>query len=151
MRDRTHTVIGAGGFTLIELMIVVGVVAILAAVALPSYQSHITKTRRSAAAACSLEAAQFMERFYTTNLSYAKTKMGVDVALPTGQCSNDLDDHYTIRLSPTAKVSAKSYTIEAVPKGVQKKNDVKCGMLSLDQTGRKAVDGTASADPKQCW
>ena len=58
------------GFTLIEVMITVAIIAVLTAIAYPSYESHVTKTRRAAAAGCLLERAQFMERFYTTNLSY---------------------------------------------------------------------------------
>src|SRR3546814_19429854 len=64
------------GFTLIELMIVVAIVAILAAIAYPSYINHITKTRRAAGAGCALEAAKFMERFYTTNLRSEERRVG---------------------------------------------------------------------------
>ena len=60
----------AHGFSLIELMIVVLVLGVLMAIAYPSYEAHVTKTRRAVAASCALEAAQFMERFYTTNMSY---------------------------------------------------------------------------------
>ena len=59
----------ARGFTLIELMVVVAIIAILAAIAYPSYTNHVVKTRRAAATACVMEAAHFMERYYTTNLT----------------------------------------------------------------------------------
>lgn len=136
----------AEGFTLIELMIVVAVLAIIAAIAYPSYNSHVTKTRRAAAASCTLEAAQFMERFYTTNLRYNEDRNGNAVALPQLQCIRDIEDHYTVQL---AAVDSASYLVEAVPQGTQAARDEACGALSLDQTGEKDVDG--GAEVKACW
>ena len=135
------------GFTLIELMIVVAIIAIIAAIAYPSYQNHVTKTRRAAAAGCSLEAAQFMERFYTTNLRYDKNQAGTAVALPQTQCASELGDHYTFAL---AAVAANSYSITATPKGGQATRDTKCATLTLDQTGKKGIKGTASK-VDECW
>lgn len=142
-----HAPARSGGFTLIELMIVVAIVAIIAAIAYPSYQNHITKTRRGAAASCSLEAAQFMERFYTTNLRYDTDQAGTAVALPQTQCANELGDHYTFAL---AAVAANSYSITAAPKGGQAARDTKCGTLTLDQTGKKGIKGTATK-VDECW
>lgn len=136
------------GFTLIELMITVAIVGILAAVAYPSYQQHITKTRRAEAKVCLSELAQFMERFYTTNLRYDVDTGGTDVALPSIQCRTELADYYTTQFV-TDSVDARSYTLEAVPKGTQAANDTACGTLSLDQAGVKgsSVSGAATT----CW
>lgn len=58
------------GFTLIELMITVAVIAVLAAIALPSYQRHVLKTNRALAKADLVEIAQLLERYHTVQNSY---------------------------------------------------------------------------------
>ena len=129
------------GFTLLELMIVVAVIAILAAIAYPSYTEYVTKTRRAAAAACAMEAAQYMERYYTTKMTY------VDAGLPQTECRGAIADHYTLQLSGAA--TATTYTVQAVPVpgSVQASRDTKCGTLSINQVGVKGAAGSVA----ECW
>lgn len=124
------------GFTLIELMVVVAVIALLASIAVPSYQRYVIKSRRAAASACLMELAQFAERHRTTTMSYA----GLTAAmLPTTQCRTDLDGHYTFGFAGTP--SAAAFTLQATPQGTQAAKDTDCGTLGVDQKGSKSASG----------
>ncbi len=128
----------AAGFTLIELMITVAVIAVLAAVALPSYQRHVLKTNRALAKADLVEIAQLLERYHTVQNSYD------GFSLPFNQSPRQGNKRYTLSLN--GKATASTYTLQAVPETGQDK-DV-CGTLTLDQAGRKTPDKKTNAE---CW
>jgi type IV pilus assembly protein PilE len=130
----------ASGVTLIELLIVMSIIGILAAIAYPSYQSHIAKTSRKAAQSCLSQYANFMERYYTTNLTY------VNASPPVLGCSTEsnLDRSYSFP-APTV-ATASTYSISAVPTTSQRAKDPgRCGTLTLDQAG------TRGAESSNCW
>ncbi|MEO5831413.1 MAG: type IV pilin protein [Rhodanobacter sp.] len=139
------------GFTLMELMITVVIIAILAAIAWPIYSKYITKTRRVAAEGCLSEYANYMERYYTTNLRYdqdsAATKNTLALANLDCAAPAQTGRFYTYDL-PAASLSVSKYKITAAPKGIQATNDTNCGTLSLTNTGTRSADGTA---PGSCW
>jgi type IV pilus assembly protein PilE len=136
----------ANGFTLIELVVTVAIVAILATIAYASYESFITKSRRAAAATCLQERAQFMERFYTTNLSYLDPATGSAPAV--AQCDAEISGFYQVSYQGAA--TAMTYVLQAIPQGVQATRDTLCGTLTVNQQGVRGEGGTAtSAD--QCW
>lgn len=127
---------GIRGFTLIELMIVVAVVGILAAIAVPSYNDSVRKSRRAQAKADLVEYAQMAERSFTVNNSYT------EFALPTNQSPREGDARYLINAATTAT----TFTITAAPQAGQDAD--KCGTLTIDQAGVK----TPTAAPlDDCW
>lgn len=132
-----------GGFTLLELMIVIVIMGILVAVAVPSYQESVRRSNRKAGAACLLELSQFAERYYTTNLTY----VGLPAPAANG-CVADLAGRYVFG-APTG-VTATTYSYTATAAGVQLA-DAKCMNLGINQTGAKTVSGTNSAAPNECW
>lgn len=125
------------GFTLIELMIVVAIVGILSSIAYGSYQSSVAKSRRQAAQGCLVEQAQYMERIYTTKMSYAGAALPASSAQ---QCQVDLATHYSFTL-PAA--TASKYTVQADAKGAQATADASCTPMTIIQTGARTPTG--------CW
>ena len=137
---------GGRGFTLIELMIVVAVVAILAAIALPSYQEMLRKGNRADAKAVLMETAQFMERYFTTHNTYVGATLPGDRS-PKGAI--DSDRRYTISFV-TGQPQATTFVVQAIPFAGSTQEQDKCGTLSLDNTGlQKAVKGGSVV--AGCW
>ena len=142
-RGRLHR----AGFTLLELMIVVAIISILAAIAYPSYVSHITKTHRVAAEGCLSEFSNYLERYYTTNLSYPASASTV-VPFTTMDCATTAQtgSNYDYGF---ASSSSSAYVIQATPIGSQATRDTQCGTLKLDQSGTRTVSGTGTLS--DCW
>lgn len=136
----------AGGFTLIELMIVVAVVAVLAAIALPSYQDSVRKSRRAQAKADLVELAQRAERFHTVQNTY----VGFWATVPTMPVNEQVSPRTggTVAYAITEAEAVNTFTLTATPQGDQV-NDTRCGTLSLNQTNTKTESGTGSLS--DCW
>jgi len=148
---------GGRGFTLIELMITLAVVAILAAIAYPTYQDSVRKSRRADAKSVLLNAAQWMERFYTENNRYDQNRAGTAVSLPAGLTQAPIEGgtkYYNISMTDcagAAQVTADSFTLRAAPiAGSPQVND-RCGALTLTSTGVRGVCVAAPPTADECW
>ena len=119
------------GFTLVELTIVIAIMTILVALALPNYQQSIRKGRRSDAQTNLLEFVGRAERVFTRTNSYATVALPADTTFYT----------FSFCVGP----SATAYTIVATPTATQ--NADRCGTMSLTQAGLRTHNGAET----DCW
>jgi type IV pilus assembly protein PilE len=121
------------GFSLIELMIVIVIIGVLAAIALPNYDQYRIKANRADAQVVLMDIAQRQQRFLMDSRRYAADLVTLGVVVP-----DNVDQNYTIAFNlPVA--TPPSFTITATPKaGSRQSAD---GVLSIDQAGTKLWAG----------
>ena len=142
----------AQGFTLIEMMIAVVIVAVLLTVALPSYQQQVRKTRRSLGKAELMEVMARQEEFFLNHRQYAGVL--TDLGYPASPYAIDTEGNddsaaaadriYLIDISTLPG----SFTLYAIPQQSQS-GDHLCATLSLTSIGLRATTGSGS--PSECW
>ncbi len=137
------------GFTLIELLLVLVIMGIVSAIALPSYRQHVKRGHRAEAIAALLEAQHFMERYYSAQGRYDGTAevpgKKPDLPLRLQEIPVDSDPRYQLKLEAA---TINSYELIAQPVGAMA-NDM-CGTLSLNQTGLKGLTGS-DLSVADCW
>lgn len=144
------------GFTLIELLIAVAIVALLAAIAFPSYRDHLVKSKRAEAKAALLKTTQLQERWYTVNNTYT-TNLGQLYGTTTatvGSGEDAINGWYTISAAAGPNGISQGFVLTATPGNTLASpavvfTDVKCGNLTLTSTGLK--DRTGTETMKNCW
>ncbi|WP_426702590.1 type IV pilin protein [Rhodanobacter sp. Col0626] len=129
------------GFTLLELMIVVAIIAILSAIAIPTYGRYAFRAHRVDGQELLLRVANAQERFYATNNVYGgMTDIGyTDPMSEKG--------YYSVSIDVPAASSSQSFTATATPQGGQAQDD--CGNLTITNAGVKASSGTTTNG--SCW
>jgi type IV pilus assembly protein PilE len=142
----------ARGFTLIELMIVIGVVAILSTIAVSSYRTYVRRANRTEARLILLAVQVAQEKFFLQNNAYAQdmatvtaaptaTPPGLGVGLGAGNVTNG--GHYVISF---AAATANTYTIQADATGNQTADTAACLKFTINEQGVRTP-----ADSTGCW
>lgn len=140
-----------GGFTLIELMIVVAIIAILAAIAVPWWGRYTYRARRTEGQKLLMQIAQAEERYYTDYNHYPLTASSLGYATDTPVSENG---YYSVALTlPAATSAGQGYVATATPVPTTVQKDDACGPLSIDNTGQKLPAPTDASKNSngRCW
>ena len=127
------------GFTLIELMITVAILAIIAAVAIPSYTSYVDRGKRAEARTALLDIAARQERYYSNERQYA------DQLSKLRMSGTSENSYYTLSVTLPSGSNNQDFDATATPAGW---TDDKCGNLGIDETGAKTQ---SLGDRALCW
>jgi type IV pilus assembly protein PilE len=153
----------AAGFTLIELMIAVVVIAVLAAIAIPAFTDAVRKSRRSDAFAALSAVQQAQERWRSNNASYAPLANSAESGDPAnglGLSTTSPSAYYTVSLSGVDNTSYTALAVAASDKS--QASDAGCQVMAVRMTGGNLVYGSAATvsglnftadnpDAQRCW
>lgn len=145
------------GFTLVELLIVMAIVAILGVIAVPSYRNYVVGARQNSAQQALLRMAGAMENCYSLNQTYEGCIDTNNSENNDFLKANDIESYYKLSVGDKrTKVTARDFLVAVQAKGGQF-NDVasSCQVLAVDRLGRKLIassGGQLSVDANNtCW
>ncbi|PTN38142.1 type IV pilin protein [Desulfonatronum sp. SC1] len=129
------------GFSLVEVIVVVAILGILAAIAIPSYTKYVTNARRADGKTALTVAAQAMERYFINNYTFENAIIG-DNTVNTRYTVQETSDSGYYTLSFSQSTNATAFTIRATAQGKQA-SDTQCQVMEINQLGQKT--------PANCW
>jgi type IV pilus assembly protein PilE len=152
------------GFTLVELIVAMVILATLAAIAIPSYNQYVLKSHRTEAKAALMDAASLEERYFSTSNLYTNNAMqlGYGVAGPppsipvgTGYYVISIINS-SVPIAPTAAVpggTPATFTITVVPApGSMQVNDTQCAVFTINSAGQQtALNSGGTDNTANCW
>jgi type IV pilus assembly protein PilE len=144
-----------GGFSLIELMIVCVIATILAAIAIPSYNSQIRKSRRTEAKTAISDLASREERYFATQNVYANDPVSLQYAA-AGAWPVSIGNYYSISsvvVTPASATTPATFILQVTPTaGSTQLKDTSCQLFQVDQTGKQTSTDSGGADSTTtCW
>ncbi len=145
------------GFTLVELMIVVVIMAVLATASVAGYRQYIQRANRVDATTALLRVSAAQERFYLQNNQYATTAAELSDPPPSGLGTAETSlGLYDLSVAPAADGATVGYTATATASASgSQRNDDDCQVFSIDQSGQRGASNSAGTDTAaviaRCW
>jgi type IV pilus assembly protein PilE len=150
------------GFTLVELIVAMVILATLAAIAIPSYSSYVLKSHRTEAKSALLDAASLEERFFSTGNTYSTNPVDLGYGPATTPFSvgtgyyNITSITVTAAVAPTAAIpggTPATYLIQAAPTTLgNQTNDTACALFTINSAGQQTAQTAGGTDnTAACW
>ncbi len=133
----------SAGFTLVELVIAVAILAILIGVAIPSYTTWVTNSNRAEGKALLMTTAQALERCFTRFSAYNSANCQVSFPLDSE------NGWYRISAPEGGELTATTFLLTAQPQNAQATRDTRCANLTLNHRGVRGISGTGTVG--DCW